>query len=68
MEVPRHWRSQKQRYSLTGEVCLKCQSLVFPPRAVCPVCGGEEPQPEAQPVEEAIALQSAELKEALVRA
>jgi uncharacterized OB-fold protein len=41
MDVPRHWRLRKQRYSLAGEVCLKCQTLIFPPRAVCPVCGSE---------------------------
>ena len=41
MEVPRHWRLRKQRYYLAGEVCLECQALIFPPRAVCPVCGGE---------------------------
>ncbi|RPJ51928.1 MAG: hypothetical protein EHM21_01520 [Chloroflexi bacterium] len=41
MEVPRHWRLKKQRYSLTGEICPDCKSPVFPPRAVCPHCGGD---------------------------
>ncbi len=39
MGVPsRDWRLQQQRYRLVGEVCEKCQSLIFPPRDVCPEC------------------------------
>ncbi len=41
MEVPRHWRLKKQRYTLTGEECPHCKSKIFPPRDVCPYCGGE---------------------------
>ena len=41
MEVPRHWRLKKQRYSLVGEVCPHCEVKIFPPRDVCPECGGE---------------------------
>jgi hypothetical protein len=41
MEVPRHWRLQKQRYALIGEVCPHCEAKIFPPRDVCPECGGE---------------------------
>lgn len=41
MEVPRHWRLKKQRYSLVGEVCPHCETKIFPPRDVCPECGGE---------------------------
>ncbi len=41
MEVPRHWRLKKQRYMLTGEVCPTCKTPLFPPRAVCPHCGGD---------------------------
>jgi uncharacterized OB-fold protein len=41
MEVPRHWRLQKQRYALIGEVCPHCDAKIFPPRDVCPECGGE---------------------------
>lgn len=41
MEVPRHWRLKKQRYSLTGETCPHCKSQIFPPRAVCPYCQEE---------------------------
>ena len=41
MEVPRHWRLRKQRYSLIGEVCPHCESKIFPPRDVCPECSGE---------------------------
>jgi len=41
MEVPRHWRLKKQRYALRGEECPHCNSKIFPPRDVCPYCGGE---------------------------
>ena len=41
MEIPRHWRLKQQRYALVGEVCPHCQSKIFPPRDVCPYCGGE---------------------------
>ena len=45
MEVPRHWRLKKQRYSLQGEVCPHCDAKIFPPRDVCPECGGEAKTP-----------------------
>jgi uncharacterized protein len=41
MEVPRHWRLKKQRYALVGEECPHCEAKIFPPRDVCPECGGE---------------------------
>jgi uncharacterized OB-fold protein len=41
MEVPRHWRLKQQRYALVGEVCPHCDAKIFPPRDVCPECGGE---------------------------
>lgn len=41
MEVPRHWRLKRQRYSLVGEVCPHCEAKIFPPRDICPTCGGE---------------------------
>ncbi len=41
MEVPRHWRLKQQRYALVGEVCAHCDAKIFPPRDVCPHCGGE---------------------------
>ena len=41
MEVPRFWRLKKQRYALQGEVCPHCDVKIFPPRDVCPACGGE---------------------------
>ena len=45
MEVPRHWRLQKQRYGLVGEVCPHCNAKIFPARDVCPECGGEAKKP-----------------------
>ncbi len=48
MEIPRHWRIQKQQYSLAGETCPHCNAKVFPPRPVCPYCGngagGQKPE------------------------
>jgi len=44
MEVPRHWRLKKQRYALVGEICTNCHTPMFPPRAVCPHCGGDARQ------------------------
>jgi uncharacterized OB-fold protein len=41
MEIPRHWRLKKQRYGLIGEVCPHCEHKIFPPRGICPNCGGE---------------------------
>ena len=41
MENPRHWRLKKQRYALVGEECPHCHVKLFPPRDVCPHCGGE---------------------------
>lgn len=41
MEIARHWRLNQQRYALVGEVCPHCDVKIFPPRDVCPDCGGE---------------------------
>ena len=41
MEIPRHWRLKQQRYGLVGEICPHCDARIFPPRDVCPSCGGE---------------------------
>jgi uncharacterized protein len=41
MEIARHWRLKQQRYGLMGEVCPHCSAKIFPPRDVCPNCGGE---------------------------
>jgi uncharacterized OB-fold protein len=41
MEIPRHWRLRQQRYALVGEICPHCEAKIFPPRDVCPNCGGE---------------------------
>ena len=40
MEIPRHWRLRKQRLSLIGEECPHCEVKIFPPRDICPRCGG----------------------------
>lgn len=41
MEISRHWRIKRQRYSLVGEVCPHCDAKIFPPRDICPECGNE---------------------------
>ncbi len=41
MEVPRHWRLRQQRYRLVGEICPHCETAIFPPRDICPECGGK---------------------------
>ena len=41
MEISRHWRLRKQRYSLVGEVCPHCEAKIFPPRDICPECQQE---------------------------
>jgi uncharacterized OB-fold protein len=38
MAVPNLWRTKKQRYSLQGEVCTRCATVMFPPRQICPHC------------------------------
>jgi len=40
MEVVKHWRLRNQRYSLVGEECPHCANKMFPPRDICPECGG----------------------------
>ena len=41
MEVSRHWRLKQQRYSLVGNSCQYCDAKIFPPRDICPRCGGD---------------------------
>jgi uncharacterized OB-fold protein len=45
MEISRHWRLRKQRYTLVGEVCPHCNAKLFPPRDVCLECGQEARTP-----------------------
>lgn len=47
MEISRHWRLKKQRYSLVGEVCPHCEKKIFPPRDICPYCAKEAKTPYA---------------------
>lgn len=39
MEISRHWRIRKARYSMVGGICPNCESKMFPVREVCPSCG-----------------------------
>lgn len=36
--IPRIWRNQRQRYTLTGQICRHCGHLSLSPRAACPRC------------------------------
>lgn len=45
MELARNWRLKAQRYELTGEQCPHCGTKLFPPRDICPECGGEAKEP-----------------------
>jgi uncharacterized protein len=41
----RYWREIPQRYRLEAGKCQGCGSICFPPRLVCPRCGGREFEP-----------------------
>ncbi len=47
MNSSAHWRTRRQRLSLVGEQCPHCQAMLFPPRDVCPECGGSAQEPYA---------------------
>jgi uncharacterized OB-fold protein len=36
------WREFPQRYRLEGATCTSCQKVLYPPRAICPACGGRD--------------------------
>ncbi|MBI4864781.1 MAG: Zn-ribbon domain-containing OB-fold protein [Candidatus Riflebacteria bacterium] len=36
----RNWREIPQRYRLEAGKCKKCSEVLYPPRVVCPRCGG----------------------------
>lgn len=38
MTVARFWRETPRRYNLGGNRCTVCQTVNFPPRAVCATC------------------------------
>ena len=45
MEIARHWRLQRGRYALIGEVCNHCGEKIFPARDVCPQCNAPAKTP-----------------------
>ncbi len=45
MEIARHWRLQRHRHALVGEVCNHCGGKIFPPRDVCPECNAPAKAP-----------------------
>ena len=38
MSIARFWRETPRRYNLGGSKCTNCNTVYFPPRAVCPEC------------------------------
>ncbi|MCE7947435.1 MAG: hypothetical protein DYG88_08410 [Chloroflexi bacterium CFX4] len=38
MHIAQNWRLKGQRYALKAVRCETCQTVYFPPRAVCPTC------------------------------
>ena len=40
MSLASDWRTKSQRLNLIGEVCPHCGAKLFPPRDICPECGG----------------------------
>ncbi|PJF35818.1 MAG: hypothetical protein CUN49_08580 [Candidatus Thermofonsia Clade 1 bacterium] len=38
MHIAQNWRLKAQRYALKAARCELCQTVYFPPRAVCPNC------------------------------
>ena len=40
-----YWRTREQRLGLKGEICPKCGKILFPPRDICPACGGPAKTP-----------------------
>ncbi|TFG40089.1 MAG: Zn-ribbon domain-containing OB-fold protein [Candidatus Aminicenantes bacterium] len=45
----RAWREYPQRYRLEAAKCAKCSKILYPPRLVCPECGGRVFTPETLP-------------------
>ena len=41
----RYWREIPQRYRLEAAKCSSCGFICFPPRVICPKCGGREFSP-----------------------
>lgn len=40
MSSPKYWREIPQRYRLEASKCEKCSTVHYPPRLICPLCGG----------------------------
>ena len=38
----RAWREYPQRYRLEASSCDDCEKILYPPRLVCPACGGRD--------------------------
>ena len=45
MSLSSVWRTKEQRLNLIGEECPHCATRLFPPRDVCPQCGGAAKAP-----------------------
>lgn len=47
MPSPRYWREIPNRYRLEARRCTGCSAVSYPPRRVCPECGGTAVEPLA---------------------
>jgi cellulose synthase/poly-beta-1,6-N-acetylglucosamine synthase-like glycosyltransferase len=59
MSVPRYWRFNQKRYTLTGLQCVNCGERSLTPRLVCPKCHSEF-EPVVQRVFPTLAVGKAE--------
>ncbi len=47
MSLASSWRTRKFRLGFVGEICPQCHAKLFPPRDICPHCGGPAKEPLA---------------------
>ncbi len=45
LNLPQIWRLRDQRYRLEGAQCMNCNERLFPSRAICPRCKGQQFRP-----------------------
>jgi uncharacterized OB-fold protein len=42
ISLPRYVQTIDQRYALVGRRCRSCERVTFPPKTMCPGCGGRD--------------------------
>ncbi len=56
MHIAQNWRLNAQRYAMKGVRCEKCQTVLFPPREVCPHCAALEAAAESKAADNIIVM------------